>query len=101
MLNSLLGANVSQISDLQAIRNGVKVSKLPANVRTTALWFLDKLPDLYQKLEKTCESRFLDEIIRNVNGMLKTIQVPSFIETMTKKFRAMHEQNGIPTLGLK
>jgi hypothetical protein len=92
---------MSQISDLQAIRNGVQVADLPANVRITALWHLDKLPDLYQKLEKTCESRFRDDILRHVNGMFKTIQVPSSIETVAKKFRAMHERHGIPTLDLR
>jgi hypothetical protein len=70
-------------------------------VRATVLWLLDKLPDLYQKLETTCESRFRDEILRHVNGMFKTIQVPSSIETVAKKFRAMHERHGIPALDLK
>jgi len=92
---------MSQMTDLLAIRKGVKMSDLPADVQTTALWHLDKLPDLYQKLETTCESRFLDEILRHVQGMFKTIIVPSSIAAMTTEFRTMHERHGIPTLGLK
>lgn len=92
---------MSQKTDLQAIRKGVQAAKLPANVRTTALWYLDKLPELYQKLVTTCESRFFDEIRLHVQGMLQTIHVPSSIATVAKNFRAMHERHGIPTLGLK
>jgi hypothetical protein len=92
---------VSQTTDLRAIRNGIKEAKLPTDVQTTVLWHLDKLPDLYEKLEKTCESRFLDEILRHVQGMLKTIHVSRSIETVANSFRAMHERHGIPTLGLK
>ena len=92
---------MSQETDLRAIRKGLQVAKLPADVRTTALLHLDKLPDLYEKLAKTCESRFLDEILRHVQGMLKTIHVPSSIAAVTDSFRAMHERHGIPTLGLK
>jgi hypothetical protein len=91
---------MSQKTDLLAIRKGVKVANLPTEVRTTALFHLDKLPDLYEKLEKTCESRFLDDILRHVVGMLKTIDIPSSIEAVTKNFQAMHERHGIPTLGL-
>lgn len=92
---------MSQKTDLRAIRKGVDVAKLPTGVRTTALFHMDKLPDLYEKLALTCESRFLDEILRHVEGMLKTIEVPSSIEAVTRSFRAMHERHGIPTLGLK
>jgi len=92
---------MSQKTDLLAIRNGVKKANLPAEVQTTVLWHMDKLPDLYQKLETTFESRFLDEILRHVHGMLKTISVPSSIEAVTNRFRAMHERHGIPSLGLK
>jgi len=92
---------MSQKTDLQAIRDGIKVAKLPANVRSTALWYLDKLPDLYEKLEKSCESRFLDDILRHVQGMLKAIDAPSSVETVTDNFRAMHELHGIPALILK
>ena len=92
---------MSQETDLQAIRDGVNVAQLPVNVRTAALWHLDKLPDLYQKLAKTNESRFLDEIQLHVKSMLNTIVVSSSVETMTNDFREMHERNGIPTLGIK
>ena len=98
---SFFGVNMSQMADLQAIRNGVTITSLPENVQTTVLLHLDKLPNLYEKLAKTCESRFLDEILRHVQGMLKTIHVPSSIETVTDSFQAMHERHGIPTLGLK
>lgn len=96
-----LGANVSKVTDLQAIRNCIKAAKLPDDVRTTAYWYLDKLPDLYQKLEMTCESRFLDDIIRHVKCMLKTLKAPSSIATVSEKFRSMHERHGIPSLGIK
>jgi len=92
---------MSQTTDLLAIRHGVKTSQLPADVQTTALWHLDRLPELYQKLETTNESRFLDEILRHVQGIFNTIHVPISIEAMTAEFRSMHERNGIPVLGLK
>jgi hypothetical protein len=74
---------------------------LSEDVRATALKRLDLLPDLYQGLEKTCESRFLDDILRHVQIMFRFMDAPKSVERMTLQLLAMHELHGIPPLGLK
>jgi hypothetical protein len=87
--------------DLKAMRATVMKATLSASIQSTALWYLDKLPNLYRELALTYENRYLEEILRLVQAMLRTIEAPKPVETLTTQFRAMHERHGIPRLALK
>jgi hypothetical protein len=87
--------------DLKAMRATVMKATLSASTQSTALWYLDKLPSLYRELALTYENRYLEEILRLVQAMLRTIEAPKPVETLTSQFRAMHERHGIPRLALK
>lgn len=92
---------MSKTTDLQAIRVTLKKANLSPAARATALTHLDKLPDLYQELERTCESRFIDDILQHVQAMFRSMDAPKSVESMTLQLQAMHELHGIPALGLK
>ena len=87
--------------DLKAMRATVMKATLSASIQSTALWYLDKLPNLYRELALTYENRYLEEILRLVQAMLRTIEAPKPVETLNSQFRAMHERHGIPRLALK
>jgi hypothetical protein len=92
---------MSTVTDLQAIRNSVNKASLSETVLTRAHWYLDKLPDLYSDLEKTDESRFLDEIARHLRAMLMSIDSPTAVDAIVIELHAMHERHGIPKLNLR
>jgi len=92
---------MSKTTDFRAIRKTLEKADLPEDVRTTALKRLDLLPNLYQELDKTCESRFLDDILRHVQIMFRFMDAPKSIKKMTVQLHAMHELHGIPPLGLR
>ena len=92
---------MSKTTDFSAIRKTLENADLSEDVRATALKRLDLLPNLYQDLEKTWESRFLEDILREVQTMFRFMGAPKLVEKMTLQLLAMHELHGIPPLGLK
>jgi hypothetical protein len=93
---------------LQGIRQTVGETKLPGDVGASVEWCLDKLPDLYEQLDQTSEVRYADEILRLVQGMVKTLSEakggsagPNLALAIIDRFRVMHEEVGLAELKLK
>jgi hypothetical protein len=60
-------------AELATLRSLVQASNLAADVKHTALWGLDQLPQLYADFVRTDESRFADAILRLARGLLKRL----------------------------
>ena len=96
-------------ADLETLRTVLTKAALSAETRRRLLWGLDQLPPLYRDLEKTCDVRYRDGIQTHVHGMLLTLSntesgSPDAAKTMEKivtVLQAMHQERGIPSLGLK
>jgi hypothetical protein len=96
------------IEELQAIRADLAGATLSAEVRQAALVAFDHLPGLYQQLERTSESRFCDLIRQRVQHVLRILaqgkgspDATHVAEELVARLRTMHDQFGIPSLGLK
>src|SRR5439155_19334487 len=96
-------------AELKAIRTDLAGATLAGEVKKSVLAAFDHLPGLYRDLERTCESRFCDQILQRVQVMLKTLDdgktgspdAAQAAEGLVTRLRAMHAQFGIPSLGLK
>jgi hypothetical protein len=89
-------------TDLQAIRDMVTGTTLPAKVQETILTRCDQLPKLYAELSRTYETRFSDRIVATVEGMIRILNAqesgpdaPQLAATMVERMRAMHTRYGI------
>jgi hypothetical protein len=91
-------------ADLQAVEGMVAAAGLPEQERQTLLWCVRQLPQLYRQLAQTNESRHSDDILRLVQGMLKTLKgagkaypdAARLAEGITSRLQAMQERLGIP-----
>jgi hypothetical protein len=91
-------------ADFRAMRDIVDGAALSAEGRSTALWWFDQLPWPYRELGRTYDNRYLDEIRRLVQLMLKALtekDTPGVVGDILSRLLAMHERLGIPQLGLK
>jgi len=94
---------------LALIREEVGAAAISAAGKETALWCLGQLPALYVNFCKTSESRYVDEISRIVQALLKELvnvkkTAPAAEQLATSipdRFRQLHEQLGLPGLVLK
>ena len=89
-------------AELQVIRNLVSGATLPAKLQQSILASFDKLPSLYDDLNRTYESRFADRIVGSIDGILRLLAVkdacpdaPELAATMVNRMRAMHDRFGI------
>jgi hypothetical protein len=89
-------------AELQAIRALVTDASLPANIQKSVLASFDKLPGLYDDLDRTYESRFSDRITGSVEGMLRILAAkdagPDALHlsaTIVNRMREMHDRFGI------
>jgi hypothetical protein len=94
---------------LGALRDEVQAAAIPTGCKHTAAWCLGKLPALYAKFRQTSESRYGDEITRLVRETLTELvntkpacpEAQHLAASMTERLRLLHEQLGLPGLGLK
>jgi hypothetical protein len=94
---------------LAALGDAVRAAALPDEGKRIALWCLGQLPPLYAQYQQTRESRYGDDITRLVQGVLKGLaEGPSggpaaqqLATRFTDCLRLLHEQLGLPGLGLK
>ena len=84
---------------LAGIRQLFETAGLTGDERKTVDWCLKKLPELYQKLSSTAESRYADEILGLARAMLD--RAPGIAEAVARQFQSLHERLGLPSLGLK
>jgi hypothetical protein len=96
-------------AELRAVGNEVGTAAIPTDRKHTAAWCLGQLPALYAKFRQTRESRYCDEITRLVQAVLKALvdskadcpEAPKLAAGITERLRQLHEQLGLPGLGLK
>lgn len=84
---------------LTGIRQLFEGATLTADERHTVDWCLQRLPDLYQKLSNSSESRYADDIRGLVRAMLE--RAPGLAEEVARQFQSFHERLGLPSLNLK
>ena len=92
---------------IAALRDQIGAAAIPAAGRHTAAWCVGQLPDLYVKYCQTSESRYAAEITRFLRGVLAELAKSEAGPTGSQaagiidRFRLLHEQLGLPALGLK
>lgn len=94
---------------LTKLGNEVRATAIPDACKQTALWCMGQLPTLYTKFRLTNESRYGDEIIRMVQGVLKELaddQNPcpharKLAVSLPARLRRLHEKFGLPGLNIK
>ena len=87
----------------------VQAVAIPDAGKQTAMWCLGQLPTLYDRFQATSESRYGEEITRLVQGVLKELgkgkpvcpEARLLATAIPERFRALHEQLGLPRLELK
>jgi hypothetical protein len=88
---------------LKSIRRLVKSTALPTGVEHTVLFGFDQLPQLYNDLNRTYDSRYSDRILGVIGGILKTLSSPDaggpaaekLAVTIGNRLRDMHDKHGI------
>jgi hypothetical protein len=95
------GASVVH-AELQRIRRLLTDSALPAKIQKPILASFDKLPSLYDDLNRTYESRFSDRIIGSIGGIVRSLgaddagpEASQLAATMVNRMRAMHDRFGV------
>jgi len=94
---------------LQSIRDVVNEASLSVETRQSVLRCIDNLPPLYRDLDRTYDIRYRDGIVRIVEHMLFTLRAKNpespdagkVADGILSHLGAMHQQLGIPSLGLK
>jgi hypothetical protein len=87
----------------------VQAAAVPEACKLTATRCLGQLPALYDKLQRTHESRYSDEITRLVRWMLKGLvqstaarpEVQQLEAKLIDRLRLLHERFGLSPLNLK
>src|SRR5262245_52206911 len=93
---------------LAALEAEVRAAALSEAGQHTALWSLRQLLPRYAQYHQTRESRYGEEITRLVRGLLKGItegpgggpSVQRLAKRILDRLRILHEQLGLPGLGL-
>jgi hypothetical protein len=96
-------------AELEALGADVRTATIPSDHQHTTAWCLGQLPALYAKFRQTRETRYGDEITRLVQAVLKALvdskavcpEAPKLAAGITERLRRLHEQLGLPGLGLK
>jgi hypothetical protein len=94
---------------LAALENEVRAATVPDACKQTTAWCFGQLPALYDKLRQTSESRYAAEIARLVQWVLKELAKSKppgpasqqLAARLTDRLHLLHEQFGLPRLGLK
>jgi hypothetical protein len=93
---------------LAALKDEVRAAGLSEAGQHTALWCLGQLLPQYAQYRQTRESRYGEEIVRLVRGLLKGItegpsdgpSVQHLARRILDRLEILHEQLGLPGLGL-
>jgi len=94
-------------ADLQAVHDLLDTTTLSEEKRHTVSWCLGQLPDLYESLKQTSDTRYIDEICRLVRGLLEALRAASnpgarrSADAVALRLVAMHERLGLPNLDIK
>jgi hypothetical protein len=96
-------------AELGALGDEVRTAAIPSDCQHTASWCLGQLPALYAKFRQTRETRYGDEITRLVQAVLKALvdnkavcpEAAQLAAGITERLRLLHEQLGLPGMGLK
>ena len=102
-MNHALQAQFAAMSD------EVRATTLPEACKHSVSWCIDQLPAIYAKFHQTSESRYGDEIVRLVQGVLQALtksekvcpEARKLADSITDRLGHMHEQLGLPGLNLK
>jgi hypothetical protein len=90
------------VAELDSLRCLIGAAALAGAERHTALWCLNQLPRLYRELERTCESRYADEVAGLVAGACKALGgAPGLAGELANRLRALHARLGLPGISLK
>jgi hypothetical protein len=100
---------VSLQTRLATLGTAVQAAAVPEACKQTATRCLGQLPALYDKLQRTSESRYGDEITRLVRWMLKGLAQSHAVRPEAQQLEAklidglrlLHERFGLPPLNLK
>jgi hypothetical protein len=96
-------------SQLAVLGNEVRAAAIPEGCKHTAAWCFGQLPALYARFCQTSESRYGEEIVRLVQGVLKELatspraypEANKLAAAIPERLRLLHEQFGLPRLKLK
>ena len=96
-------------TELEAVGNGALTAGISDECKRTVPWCIEGLPDLYAKFRQTSEHRYIEEITRFVQGMLKELATgkkagPGAHQLalhIMERFQLLHEDFGFPRLNLK
>ncbi len=95
-------------TQLAAMGDEVLLVAIPDDCKRTIRWCVEQLPSLYADFRQTSESRYINEITRLVQGMLKELttskkarpEAQRLAASITEQLRLLHEQFGLPGLKL-
>lgn len=94
---------------LSTIVAEVRGAALPESRLHTVAWCLEKLPTLYAQFRQNNESRYVEEITRLVQGVLKELvpeakaspEARQLAASLIERLKLLHEEFGLPGLNLK
>jgi hypothetical protein len=96
-------ADIAKIADL------INTADISEEQKRAAVWCIKKLPDLYDQLCQTYESRYGDEIRRLEKGVFLQVrgispdnsQAQGLVAKLTARLNRLHERLGFPLLDPK
>jgi hypothetical protein len=94
---------------LAAMGDEVRAAALPEGCKHTASWCIGQLPGLYARFRQTSETRYGEEIVRLVRGLLQELaqsektcpEARKLAASITDRLRLLHDQFGLPGLNFK
>jgi hypothetical protein len=81
--------------ELRRVRRLIEGASVSDEARSTALWCLGRLPDLYVEFCRTHNVRQGNEARRLVEGMLMALADDGVTELITEQLRIMHARLGL------
>jgi hypothetical protein len=81
--------------ELKTIRRFIEGAAVSDEARSTALWCLGRLPELYVEFCRTHNVRQGDEARRLVEGMLMALADGAVTERIIEQLRVMHTRLGL------
>jgi hypothetical protein len=94
---------------LAALGKEVGAAAIPGDCKHSVVWCIGQLPALYAKFRQTSESRYGEQITRLGRAVQKALAesrpvgpgAQQLAVSITDRLRLLHEQVGLPGLGLK
>ncbi len=96
------------MENLTALRNLARTARLAPEAKEVTLYCIDRMPDLYEDLRQTNESRFADEVAALSNTIVKRLAEPNAGADATRVsgalvacLRDLHERRGLAPVRYK